>query len=295
MVKYTKAILFLIFIGLLVNPLTTQADFLVSTGNTFNYDIVKSLLEVTINDTSTYYIGCYIGTNVSVGSQFQIVVTSKTSSSVGYNQVYENWSVGGLASTPFFLVEALQYRFDTPNYLAVVFTQYWSVADEIYSEGIPIESLFFFDLNKNTFSAMEDALVIYIADLSALYTSDITIDHDSKFKDTNKEYQAEWYMKVHYHPDGFTDYTYSIGYKLVYSAINGVLLGARIKGYCIGTIGDTEVDLSFEQQVEQSGYDLKGFEIGEFKDAPGFGFVITISAILVLAVTVRKKRKTNKK
>jgi len=257
-------------LGLMLSPMNAQGSYPVHVGDTFSYDIVKSQLDVTVEDNSTSFMGCDIGTLVPVGEQFQINVTFAIDSSVAYDQLFQNYSKSSM-STSFYLSDALIYRFDTVNYFALSFVTYWSSSCKIYSNGLPIESIFFFDLEDNTWDNMKDALVIFIGDLLAIHTTSIDFSSDIKFKETKKEYQAEWYLHMHF-ANNLSDYVYSLGYKLVYSAVDGTLLGAHMKGYSRGLWGGYEFDLSFDQQVEKVGYDLDGFEIGEFKTVPGYNW-----------------------
>jgi len=274
----------------MITPLEAQAEYGVYENDVFLYDIITSEIDADIGTNSSSYSGCNIGSHVDVGEQFLVRVTYSSDTSIVYWQQYESY-FQEYVSTPTLLYETLQWRFQTPVDMAYTFIEYWTYANTTYGEGLAIESIFFFDLNDNTWTEMKDALIRYLADMLETHTPYVSYDYDTKFKETRKEYRVEWFVSSTYYRLGLHDYTYSQGYKLVYSKINGALLGAHIKGHCEGVMNNVNFTLSYDQHVELADYNLDGFEIGEFKIIPGFGFMLTMSTLMILTIFIRKKRK----
>ena len=278
----------------------SQADYQVSSGNIFHYDMVLAELTASFDNNDYYGNGFDIdGNHLAQGYTCTLIVDTVDSSSV------DSTIFGGGYSESF--------------------TSYWAISDKTYYTYLIIDPLFkcLNQLMNPTlisngpgliFYPFVDTLVAYAYFEEFVYQTNFhLVNYMSHYTDPFFEcvsddngdfYYFESYLTGSYRIDvGPPEYNidFKIQVKFAYEKSTGILQGLRYKAQGEGIFQNQNTTFVCESLTEIQGYNLPNFKLGESSfdiaedwwiiAAAGGGCLLLIVIVIVVAVSASKKKK----
>ena len=284
--KIIKFGLLFVLVSILLSPTLAKADFNVAIGNTFTYNANKSNWDITYGtDSSTGTGFCFDGQNYVEGTQFEVLVTGASTTSVNWNMTVGSTTLAGINTgmDGFVMLFMLLYPLVIGDYSGG-----WNQA--VMDLGPELFTLFFVDVSMFSEMFYEFSNETYISSMFST-TGWVMTNIGGSFDNSSAIAVFEWHLDMTY-TDAGSGHNYGGTYTLIYAfdKTTGAMKGYYMNVDYSGQLDFTSVNVDWQQKVEQVGYKIPG--AGGF--IPGFEWFIAIPALTLLAgiaVIVRKQQK----
>jgi hypothetical protein len=279
----------LFIVVLLLGTIGVRADYNVTVGTIFTYDVVASTWTVADGSNSGTGTGfTFEGTQFAVGTQVEVEVLAESGSQVDYNEtigsVYDESS-----ATPFGDALGMVLLMFFPILIGTG-TMTWNQTEvELGPELLGIYFLepealgeIFFELSNESFISTQFS--------DPEWTFNQIGGH---FDNTTTVAVFDWVLDMDYVNASLgTDFGGLFRYKIAYNTNTGQVKGYRLDMDYSGTVEGTNRQITMNQHVEEVGYDIGNFFYGG-GFIPGFEWFIALPALAILgsiAVIVRKRK-----
>jgi len=280
--KTLKVILPLAFIAFLLSTTMVRADYNVTVGNTFDYDVVASNWNISSgSDSSTGTGFSFLEVNRAVGSTFTVeVLTVDTNLGVDWEM-----TLGAATDTgnnnPFDALGIALSLF-LPIILSMGTISWNQTAVDL---GPGINELFFLDteIGELFFQLTNETFVESLSDPNYVFNNVF-----GTFENSTNVAVFVWHFDMTM-TSGTTNLGGTFVWQIAYDQTTGQLKGYYMDMDYSGSFAGIPITYQFEQKVEEVGYNLPG--VGGF--IPGFEWFIAVPALALLggvAVIIKKRK-----
>ncbi|MHA1220976.1 MAG: choice-of-anchor S family protein, partial [Candidatus Heimdallarchaeota archaeon] len=260
MKKITKLILPLAFVLLLIAPTMGRADYNVTVGNTFTYDVVASNWDLSSGTNTSTGTGFEFNELLyPVATQFDVEVIAETTADVDYEMSIgtetdtgNNWGLDALG---------VLFSLIAPAFLTMGMEHSWNATEIALGPGI--QTLFFVDpveFSELFFELSNESFVASLSETNFIFTN-----VGGNFDNSSSVAVFEWHFDTTM-TDVSVDITGTYVWQFAYDKVTGVMQGYYTEMDYSGTVNSYTIAYYLEQRVELEGYDLPG--AGGF--IPGF-------------------------
>ncbi|HUT80334.1 MAG TPA: choice-of-anchor S family protein [Candidatus Bathyarchaeia archaeon] len=287
----------LIIASFLITPVLVNADYQVTVGQIFDYDILDASVKFTMDGSSASSNGFTLGDQAFTnGSQISVEVLSVIANleiqwNVSCGSAFENGTSTLSTDFPAFL---FMLFYPLPLYdLFGLMT--FSQANSFIAYGLGLILLPFWDPSYfgNLYDFVSESAISGYS-LEDPY-KDTTFQ--GSYSITGGVMTFEWFMGglMDFSDDDVQPAKYNFNHqmKMVYDLATGVLQGFRMESFIDGKNNGKDIILELGYLCEIEGYNMPDFNFTPLVFAPGFEWFITLSALGVLAIpiVIRKFRK----
>jgi hypothetical protein len=278
-------------------PDPLQADYGVSIGEIFDYDIVSGQLNAEIGTNSLVVSGINLGeVKYQESSVIEVVVNNITEFSVLYNI-----SCNDLSSTG----EIYESSYSAYSNFIILPVTYgsnlahnWQIFSTFYSKGIRNGFYPFLNAEQTTWDYFEELNNEIRSDISEL-GFDVEFSNDI---DDGEEYFSFEFLMIGNNIGDFiagtettSDGSFQSQIKGVYHKTSGVLYGVHYLGSLDGTINGVSCKLSLQFQIELTTYDMEDFILSQgTKKSNGLTWIlipVVFSSFYIIREIIIEKRK----
>ena len=267
----------------------TKADYNVTAGTTYTFDVVSS--EWTIKDGSNSGTGTgfnFENTSYPAGTQFDLNVTAATTSSVSWNMTIGSESDVGTNS-----------GFDILGFILLLFYPiilsggFGAWDQDAIEKGPTLFTLFFVDpvgYSNMLTELSNDTFVESIFTEPEWTFSQI----QGKFVNSSSTAEFDWYLSGQYYSSADnTDFEGVYNMKFAFDKTTGAVKGFRMYMNYDGTVAGSIMEITMVQHWEVEGYNLPAFLLFPSGFISGFEWLIAIPTLAVIgtiAYIVRKRK-----
>jgi len=280
-----KIVLPLVVVSVLLGATMAQADYGVTVGETFTYDVEAASWDVAIDTSSSSGTGFnFLDVNRAVGTQFDVDVTAASASSVSWDMTIGADTDSG-TSSPFDVLGVILLSF-FPLLMTDAGIMSWNQTE--MDLGLEIMSIFFAE--PVTFSD-----IFYQMTQDDFVTSVVT-DTDYSFDNVGGTFDNdtsiaifEWHCDLTF-TNASDNFSGDFVWQYAYDQTDGHMKGNYMNMDYSGTIDGTDITYKLEQRVEETGYNLPAVASGLL---PGFEWFMAIPIIALLGgiTIINRKRK----
>ncbi|MHA1220977.1 MAG: choice-of-anchor S family protein [Candidatus Heimdallarchaeota archaeon] len=290
MKKLLKFSIPILAIAMLFSTTLVHADYAVTVGATFTYDVVES--SQTIKSGSDVGGGdgfLFEDHAFAVGQQVVVEVTAETSTSVDYDATVGSVTDSS-SSTGFGDALGVAFTLILPLLLPLMFAGWNQTAVD---SGPGLFGIFF----------MDTAMCEFFEDLTneTALNEDFTDSGELDFKQVAANFDNsttiaifDWAFDLQItNASTNTDFGGTYRWKLAFDKNTGVVKGTKYSVDYTGTVDGTLLNVVMDQTMEQVGYDMGAYFFGAGGFIPGFGWFIVIPALSLvagIAVIIRKRK-----
>ncbi|MHA1121734.1 MAG: choice-of-anchor S family protein [Candidatus Heimdallarchaeota archaeon] len=289
MKKLVKLGIPLFIVVMLLGTIGARADYNVTVGTIFTYDVVASTWTVADGtNTGTGSGFTFEGSQFPVGTQVEVEVLAASGSSIDFNEtigsVYDESS-----ASPFGDALGMVLLLFFPILIGAG-TMTWNQTEVelgpalmgIYFLEPDALSEIFTELSNNTYvsSNFEDPEFVFN-------------QVGGQFDNTTTIAVFDWVLDMDYvNATEGTNFGGLFRFKVAFNTNTGQVKGYNLDMDYTGTVGGTNRQVTMNQKVEEVGFDIGGFAFGG-GFIPGFEWFVALPAIALLgaiAVIVRKRK-----
>ncbi len=287
MKKSIKGSLLFFVLIIFSGSIFTHANFNVTVGEIFTYEVVTSQWSLVQDLDSGQGAGLKYGGNpFPIGTQFTIEVLTASYSSISWeiaidgNTATNSNDAADIADMSDFL------------YLPFLFTSGFGPWDQGEVEMGPGFMLSVFFLEPTAFLDFFQALYDQ-ASTSSFVPSTYWVYNvvDAYFDTSNTIAVFDWVYKAQYNDSGCNTYLSGAYYATIaFDKTTGVLKGYNLDLDYFGDVAGDTLQIDMQQNIEQVGYNIDDF----YFTAPGFGWLTVFPALLVVSYfgfLLRKRKK----
>ena len=280
-----KIVLPLLVVSVLLGATMAQADYGVTVGNTFTYDVEAASWDVAIGTSSSSGTGFnFLDVKRAVGTQVDVEVTAASPSAVSYDMTIGTDTDSG-SSSPFDALAVILLSF-FPLLMTTADTMTWNQTE--MDLGLELMTLFFAE--PDTFSEIfyqmtqDDFVTTVVTDTE--YNFDNvggTFDNDTNIA------VFEWHCDLTF-TNASDNFSGDFVWQYAYDQTDGHMKGNYMNMDYTGTLDGTAITYKLEQRVEETGYNLPAVASGLL---PGFEWFMAIPIIALLGgiTIINRKRK----
>jgi len=287
LLKFSLPILAIV---MLLSTTIVQADYSVTVGATFTFEVIEASQTVNMGSNSGSGDGFLFEDHAfPVGQQILVEVTASSSSSVNYDvtvgTITDSTSSSGFGDI-FFVVFTLVYP--------MLFTLGFSVWNQTAADSGPgLWGVYFIDtIVSDAFASLSNQTAL---DESFVNSGEIQFNKvGGHFDNTTSIAVFDWaYDTQITNTTSNTDFGGTYRWKLAFDKNTGVVKGWKMAVDYSGTVSGEVTEITMSQTVEQVGYDIGNFYFGAGGFIPGFEWFIAVPALALLggvAVIIKKRK-----
>ncbi len=289
-----KKILCTIMILMIFSPIMVKADYQVSSGATYTYDIITSSIDITV-DSNSASGDKYILAEHSFSSGTQVEINNVDASS------YVNWTISSGIYSEYYLsgilgdVIGLAMLMIRPTLIIQSYSSLaWNIVEDAVEQGTGLLILPFWDTDYlEGFEELAEETAISELQTATGFQDSII---EGNYAESGGNMIFDWYIggAMVYTSNTFIfDYDIDHQFKIVYNLASGVMQGLKMKSSADGTYSGKDISLEYEFQIEIENYNIGDFALGPGAGLPGFEWFIAFIALgfLAIPILVRKIRK----
>ncbi|TET28572.1 MAG: hypothetical protein E3J70_09430 [Candidatus Heimdallarchaeota archaeon] len=277
--------------------LNSKAEFNISVGDEFQYDVKTCNWSATIGPNSSSAQGFRIYNNhYNEGEDFTVKVIEKPDNNTAIVRFEKDGYISEHRRSAFGSWIYLLFMLQSPGFYVLPSTE-WN--ETLLQQGPNIAFVVypFFDSTESFWDQYEDqANSTYISSLMTAthrnYT-DIQITYEEKKGNVFIERYMKYDYQSSYENTNF-EVTSESNVLLSIELSTGVLQGLRILCHEVGDNNGTSFTLSSDFLVEIKDYNMPKFDLGDYAGLPGFTFYFVPLTLMLLVMTrflIKKRRK----